>query len=50
MRNAKIVCTIGPASASPSMLRNRVDAGMSVARINASHGAREARSALTDGI
>jgi len=50
MRNAKIVCTIGPASDSRSMLRNLVDAGMSVARINASHGDREDRSALIDRI
>ncbi len=38
MRNAKIVCTIGPASASPRVLEELVEAGMSVARINASHG------------
>ncbi|MCL9814696.1 pyruvate kinase [Natranaeroarchaeum aerophilus] len=50
MRNAKIVCTIGPASDSRSMLRNLADAGMSVARINASHGNREDRADLIDRI
>ncbi len=34
----KIVCTIGPASESPEMLRSLVANGMSVARLNFSHG------------
>ena len=38
MRRAKIVCTIGPATASPEQLQALVDAGMDVARINRSHG------------
>ncbi|HYN93828.1 MAG TPA: pyruvate kinase [Pilimelia sp.] len=37
-RRAKIVCTIGPATASPERLRGLVDAGMDVARLNFSHG------------
>jgi pyruvate kinase len=38
MRKAKIVCTIGPASASEEMLHKLVLAGMDVARLNFSHG------------
>ncbi|MDN5559893.1 MAG: pyruvate kinase, partial [Ruaniaceae bacterium] len=41
MRRAKIVCTIGPATASPEQIRELVDVGMDVARINASHGDHE---------
>ena len=41
MRRAKIVCTIGPVTASPEQIQNLVDAGMDVARINRSHGAPE---------
>ena len=38
MRRAKIVCTLGPATASPEQLRALVAAGMDVARLNLSHG------------
>jgi len=34
----KIVCTLGPSSASPQVIGSLLDAGMSVARINFSHG------------
>jgi pyruvate kinase len=34
----KIVCTLGPSSASPEVIGSLMDAGLSVARINFSHG------------
>ena len=34
----KIVCTLGPATATPETIRSLVEAGMNVARINFSHG------------
>ena len=40
-RRAKIVCTLGPAVASPERIRALVDAGMDVARLNFSHGSYE---------
>lgn len=38
MKKTKIVCTIGPASESPEMLKQLIDEGMNVARLNFSHG------------
>ena len=37
-RKTKFVCTIGPASESPEVMRGLIEAGMDVARLNFSHG------------
>jgi pyruvate kinase len=50
MRNAKIVCTLGPASDDQATIRALSDAGMSVARLNASHGTPEHRAEVIDRI
>ena len=50
MRNAKIVCTLGPASDDEVTIRGLADAGMTVARLNASHGTRDERAALIERI
>ncbi|MEK7691380.1 MAG: pyruvate kinase [Bdellovibrionota bacterium] len=39
VRKVKIVCTLGPASCSRERIRDLIDAGMDVARLNFSHGA-----------
>jgi pyruvate kinase len=40
-RRVKIVCTMGPATASPERMLGLVEAGMDVARLNFSHGSHE---------
>jgi len=50
MRNAKIVCTLGPASSNRETIRSLADAGMSVARLNASHGSTDHRRTVIDRI
>ncbi|MEQ3552323.1 pyruvate kinase [Pseudonocardia nematodicida] len=47
-RRTKIVCTIGPATATPDRIRDLVDAGMDVARLNFSHGDREDHKRVYD--
>ena len=37
-RRTKIVCTLGPASSSPQVIRGLIAAGLDVARLNFSHG------------
>ncbi len=41
MSLTKIVCTMGPAIDSPEMIKNMLAAGMTVARLNFSHGGEE---------
>ena len=48
MRRAKIVCTLGPASSEPSVLREIVQAGMDVARLNFSHGTHDQHRQMYD--
>jgi pyruvate kinase len=47
-RRAKIVCTMGPATASPERMLGLVEAGMDVARLNFSHGSHEDHRQIYD--
>ena len=47
-RRVKIVCTMGPATASPERIRGLVEAGMDVARLNFSHGSHEDHQKVYD--
>ncbi|MBN1945417.1 MAG: pyruvate kinase [Bradymonadales bacterium] len=50
MSKAKIVCTIGPASSDPAIIRQLVESGMDVARLNFSHGSHESHTALRQAL
>jgi len=41
MRKTKIVCTLGPATDAPGVLKDMLLSGMNVARFNFSHGTHE---------
>lgn len=45
MKKTKIICTIGPASNTPEILTELMNAGMDVARLNFSHGNHEEKAA-----
>ncbi|HEX2130368.1 MAG TPA: pyruvate kinase, partial [Actinophytocola sp.] len=47
-RRAKIVCTLGPATATPEKVRELVAAGMDVARMNFSHGSQSDHKQVYD--
>jgi pyruvate kinase len=47
-RRAKIVCTLGPATATPEKVRDLVAAGMDVARMNFSHGSKSDHKQVYD--
>jgi len=44
-RHSKIVCTIGPATRAPRMIRQLFQAGLDVARLNFSHGTHDEHAA-----
>ncbi|MBN2533598.1 MAG: pyruvate kinase [Spirochaetales bacterium] len=48
MNKVKIICTIGPSCSSYKMLKNLVNAGMNVARLNFSHGTYEDHEAVIE--
>ena len=50
MRRAKIVCTLGPASSNPKVLRTMIESGMDVARLNFSHGTHDQHREMYDAI
>ena len=41
MKRTKIVCTLGPATDDPEVLKKLIASGMNVARFNFSHGDHE---------
>ena len=50
MQRTKIICTIGPACSEPKVIREMVDAGMDVARLNLSHGNHELHKKYIDAV
>jgi pyruvate kinase len=46
----KVVATVGPASSAPDVLRRLIEAGVSVFRLNFSHGTHEAHSAVVSHV
>ena len=49
-KKTKIVCTIGPASDSRSILEELISAGMNVARLNFAHGDKESHTRVIENI
>ena len=48
MARTKLVCTLGPASATPKMVQGLVRAGASVFRLNFSHGTPEEHARMVE--
>ena len=46
MRHTKIIATIGPKTSSPSAIRELIDAGVDIVRLNFSHGTHETHGAV----
>ena len=50
MQNTKIVATLGPATDAPGVLRQMIDAGVDVFRLNASHGSLDEHAGRIDAV
>ena len=50
MHRAKIVCTLGPAVESPEKVKELIEAGMNMARLNLSHGSYEEHQGRLDRV
>jgi len=50
MRKTKIVCTLGPATNSEEMIRQLIQAGMNVVRLNFSHGSQQEHRLMIEAI
>jgi len=50
MPNTKIVATLGPATDAPGVLRQLIDAGVDVFRLNASHGSQDEHAGRIDAV
>ena len=50
MRKTKIVCTLGPSTDREGVLREMIQAGMNVARVNFSHGTHAEHKARLDAL
>ncbi len=50
MKRTKIVATIGPASSSYEIIKEMVQSGVNVARINFSHGTHESNGSLIENV
>ncbi|MDY0132723.1 MAG: pyruvate kinase [Desulforegulaceae bacterium] len=48
MNKTKIVCTIGPSTNSPEIIKELINSGMNVARLNFSHGSHESHKKTFD--
>lgn len=48
MRRTKIICTLGPATDNPEIIREMIHSGMNVARLNFSHGSHEEQKKRID--
>ena len=50
MKKTKIICSIGPSSTPPEIMKQMVEVGMNVARINFSHATPEEKIAVVDSV